>query len=74
MKGDPKLNAKARDELLLPAFSDFKAVCNTCNIGNIFLHIYAPASLLPLPPGHGHGLPPAPPVDLWCVWIGVNVG
>ena len=31
-------------------------------------YIKAPASLLPPPPGHG--LPPAPYVDLWCVWIG----
>ena len=41
----------------------------------IYIHIYAPASLLPLPPpGHGHCLPPALSVDLWCVWIGVNAG
>ena len=38
-----------------------------------YTFIYAPASLLS-PPGHGHGLHPAPPVDLWCVWIGVNAG
>ena len=24
--------------------------------------------------GHGHGFPPARPVDLWWVWIGVNAG
>ena len=25
----------------------------------------------PLPPGHGHGMYPAPPVDLWWPWVGV---
>ena len=28
----------------------------------------------PPPLGDGHGLPPASPVDLWWVWIGMNAG
>ena len=41
----------------------------------IYILIYAPASLLPLPPlGMVMVCPPPRPVDLWWVWIGVNAG
>ena len=37
------------------------------------IRIYAPASLLPLPPSLGMVMVCTPP-PLWSVWIGVNAG
>ena len=42
--------------------------------GYFFVYLMCMLQRRSSPSRHGHGLPPAPPVDLWWVWIGVNAG